>query len=521
MSGLRLVPKHAVLAGLVLVALALAPGVAHAAFPGANGRIVFSRCEDGVSTCDNFQVWVMNPDGTGQARLAPDAPGFFQEDPAFSADGRVVALQRCIPDSPVSYKCAIAVVDAHGQGLKQLTPLDSVPGDDYPAFSPDGSLIVFNRDGDIWMMGSDGSNPHALTSGSEFDQHPVFSPDGTKIVFARDNVLTVMSSTPPYTPAAIPGGSTSEESPDFAPDGSGLVYTDCTTTCHAMFTKLDGAGRHDLTTPTGGNSDNEGAFSPDGKLLVFEEHGSAIDAPIHLFGANLAAAGSPFQLTTTDDYKADWGRVPTPSVDSPPTISGFARVGHVLTATPGAANWGGATSLQWLLCNRVGGACTPIAGATGNTYKPTSSAAKHTLRVRQTQSDAGGSASADSAPSPSLAGEPGAKLTRTAHVKKGIATLKMSCPAVQSGFCRGSVELSVFEQVRSTKRVKLKLGSRKFKIKAGKHAKVKVKLGRQVKISLTLKGKIRVNATVKSSDDAGNKTTTKTKVLLLSRHRAA
>ena len=129
---------------------------------------------------------------------------------------------------------------------------------------------MFNRDSDIWMVGSDGSNPHAITSGASFDSYPVFSPDASKIVFARNGVLMVMSSTPPYTPTAIPGSSGNETSPDFLPDGSGLVYQDSTSGYREKFTRLDGSGRHDLTTPTGGAQDREGSFSPDGQFLGFE-----------------------------------------------------------------------------------------------------------------------------------------------------------------------------------------------------------------------------------------------------------
>ncbi|HYC95048.1 MAG TPA: amidohydrolase, partial [Sphingomicrobium sp.] len=49
--------------------------------------------------------------------------------------------------------------------------------------SPDGSRIVYEALGNLWIAGADGSNPRRLTRGGEFESYPTFSRDGRQIAY--------------------------------------------------------------------------------------------------------------------------------------------------------------------------------------------------------------------------------------------------------------------------------------------------------------------------------------------------
>ena len=82
-----------------------------------------------------------------------------------------------------------------GSNLVRLTDDTGVVKDNYPAWSPDGSSIVFastrnvnnlNPEGDfeLWTMDSSGSNLVQITLNNSFDGNPAWSPDGDRIAFA-------------------------------------------------------------------------------------------------------------------------------------------------------------------------------------------------------------------------------------------------------------------------------------------------------------------------------------------------
>src|ERR1700694_2379111 len=58
---------------------------ASAAFPGNNGKIVFSSTRDG-----NYQIYVMNTDGSGQTRLTTNAAR--DSAPTWSPNGTKIAF---------------------------------------------------------------------------------------------------------------------------------------------------------------------------------------------------------------------------------------------------------------------------------------------------------------------------------------------------------------------------------------------------------------------------------------------
>ncbi|MEA2133751.1 MAG: large repetitive protein [Solirubrobacteraceae bacterium] len=121
----------------------------------------------------------------------------------------------------------------------------------------------------------------------------------------------------------------------------------------------------------------------------------------------VTAANGGGASTVASPVTAQVDAVP-PSNTSPPTASGTAADGEVLTAAPGA--WNGSDPItytyQWERCDALGAGCQVIAGATSTTYTLADADAGQTVRVVVTGTNAGGTDQANSAPSAVVAGDP-------------------------------------------------------------------------------------------------------------------
>jgi hypothetical protein len=108
-------------------------------------------------------------------------------------------------------------------------------------------------------------------------------------------------------------------------------------------------------------------------------------------GAATAASAATAAVQATD----------APTNTDPPTIAGTAQVGQTLMATTGA--WNGSPTgfaFQWQRCSDAGASCLDLPGATSGTYVVTAADVGSTIRVVATATNAVGSASAVSGPTP-------------------------------------------------------------------------------------------------------------------------
>ena len=78
---------------------------------------------------------------------------------------------------------ALYVVNADGSNLTRLTSeVEDI--DLFPAWSPDGSRIAFNRNCDLAVINPDGSDLWTWESDEVCVSYPAWSPDGTRLAFA-------------------------------------------------------------------------------------------------------------------------------------------------------------------------------------------------------------------------------------------------------------------------------------------------------------------------------------------------
>jgi TolB protein len=227
------------------------------------GKIAFTTDRDG-----NYQIYAMNPDGSGQTRLSNN--GFSDKWPHWSADGTKFAFGRSDTDV---YK-----MNADGTGQTQLTFVNSFATDP-GSWSPDGTKIAFYSDfeggsgnEEIYTMNADGTGVTRLTNMAGADRGPSWSPDGTKIAFCRDAFggqgIDVMNAD---GTGLVNIDSANDCGPDWSPDGTKIAFTRGGFDAAEIYVmNADGSGATRLTN--NGSTDESPSWSPDGTKIVFASY---------------------------------------------------------------------------------------------------------------------------------------------------------------------------------------------------------------------------------------------------------
>jgi Tol biopolymer transport system component len=224
-----------------------------------DGKIVFAG-RIGTPKNGQYQVYVMNPDGSGKRALLEPGDGSF----SWSPDGRMIAFRR--------QNGQVYVVNADGSGARKLT---SRPGSwSVGAWSPDArkiTLTAFARAKiGIYVMNADGSGQRRLARGFA----PAWSPDGRKIAYSSirpgnsgNSEVFVMnadgSANRRLTPQPAGG-----HSPTWSPDGRKLMFPsrrDGNWEVYVM--NPDGSDQRNLTRNP--RSDSSATWSPDGRKIAF------------------------------------------------------------------------------------------------------------------------------------------------------------------------------------------------------------------------------------------------------------
>jgi TolB protein len=294
--------------------LAFAPGGSRAAFPGANGDIVFSRHTGPILVPKDPPpggIFTVAPNGKDVTRVTEGA----DDDPAFSPNGKWIVFTRH------EGKAGLYRVKADGSHLKRLT---KKRGDDSAAFSPDGDKIVFARGEvaplkggmeptgpDIWVMRADGSHQHALTSDPAADDFPSYSPNGKRIAFDSERSASVdiyVMRADGTGEHALATGGRDERDPNYSPDGKQITYSKQTGQNYDVFS-MNADGSHQRPLTTSGAFEGRSAYSPSGRKIVYVRS-TRKETNLYVMNADGSGKHALTEGTKVGHESPDWGPKP-------------------------------------------------------------------------------------------------------------------------------------------------------------------------------------------------------------------
>ena len=118
------------------------------------------------------------------------------------------------------------------------------------AFTGQNGRIAFERDGGIWTMNPDGSDPRQLVASGD---DPSWSPDGRKVVYEKSGAIYVVNVAADGTPSGTPTNLTAghptgaRQDPDFLPSGQ-IIYIERFVSKQNVYRmEADGSNPTDLT----------------------------------------------------------------------------------------------------------------------------------------------------------------------------------------------------------------------------------------------------------------------------------
>jgi Tol biopolymer transport system component len=386
----------AALAVVGCAAIAAAP--AQATFPGANGKIVFSKGGD---------LWTINPDGTGLAQVTSGAR--TDSTPKWSPDGSMISFGAA--SGPTGDEWAhgydgFDVYVRHADGSETKFGAASVDYYDH-AWSPDGELLFSTerqaidyggppgQSSNLVVANVDGSNEKVIVKSLFPPADPDWSPIGDRIALTLHYDGSVITFFDPDgtnrsggpNGGGYPGDIPENLSPSWSPDATRIAYAGggdpnglCPGRC-ALTAKPDGTDLQRVSPDPNGH-DGATAWSPDGSEIAYV-HRSVWSDPDEIWLVNADGSNPHFLTNGTDP---DWQPLIAPRHLDPPRVLGPPREGRGFAATRGL--WLGtptvAYAYQWALCDRDGQNCADISGATERVYTPTHDDVAHTLRVKVT-----------------------------------------------------------------------------------------------------------------------------------------
>jgi TolB protein len=298
----------------VATAMGASGAPAQAVFPGANGRVLYTRAI--FTRTVRFQLEAANPDGSNVTVLATFPGDAFDEEmfANWSPDGSLVVL---------NIYGAIWTVRSDGTGLHEVIGCSSpgiscgeFGGFGASSFTPDGRIVTAHccTDGDgLYLLNADGTGLKVIRSsvGRDFG-NPQVSPDGKTIAFRRcaDDIPGCAIGTMNINGGNIrmlTDGSLNWDFPNWSPDSKRIVFSGFQGGfADVAIMNADGTGFRRLTSNPQGTFSAWASFSPDGTKILFSQAPSTSWWDLYTMDPN---GGSVTVVTRTADAELwpQWG----------------------------------------------------------------------------------------------------------------------------------------------------------------------------------------------------------------------
>jgi Tol biopolymer transport system component len=285
-------------------------------------QLAFTREVPGEIITIQFDIFAVNVDGTNETNLTHSDSD--EIDAAWSPDGTKIAFAGVRPETmsggEPGAQWEIVTINPDGSGEQILTAGvpgtprgDSLEEDRAPAWSPDSAMLVYmtqsvdpccppwqlekvNRDGNGIVLLSD--NP------AVDDMFPAFSPDGTLIIFVSDRdgdlaFYTMPAPTPVARPHSIRMNVTPLPTPANASDPNWGRRVEAYA---ARKLQVDVHG-------SGGSSNLNGVLEPGESAVAEPSWQNALTIPLTFTGLASNLTGPAGPVYALDDTLADYGTV--------------------------------------------------------------------------------------------------------------------------------------------------------------------------------------------------------------------